>query len=333
MISFPTIQTVPLSPPSTSTSTHLTQQQTSSSQGLNTSSVPHPQPYRPGSKRYQSYAPSVSLSPLSTSGQGEEETRIRPRLSSEGRGASYSPELKRRGKSALGMSEAAGIGRGVRNAPSHSYSQSQSQSQSKSQTQTQSKSQMMIQSPNELYAFPSYSSNGSGSAGRPYESIETRLNLPTSGSHSTFNNINNKRKEDLSVRTTYANTKEDSPNSSNASTPNPSTFSSIINHSPSSGLRPRSGSIPLALSSSRAHEREIAKGVRISTAVDPGKEGRMGRGMRGMGLGTGLGEGAKSRGEVERRGSEEEVLEVKVVLLGSQGERQSDISFRPDQRS
>lgn len=67
----------------------------------------------------------------------------------------------------------------------------------------------------------------------------------------------------------------------------------------------------LVTESNRLRDREIEKGVRIST-------GGMGKKKSG-GLLRGKGGGLRVEGDL-RRGSEEETLEAKVVLLGSQGE-------------
>lgn len=71
----------------------------------------------------------------------------------------------------------------------------------------------------------------------------------------------------------------------------------------------------LVTESNRMRDREIEKGVRISTG---GTAGGMGKKKSG-GLLRGKGGGLRVEGDL-RRGSEEETLEVKVVLLGSQGE-------------
>jgi hypothetical protein len=70
----------------------------------------------------------------------------------------------------------------------------------------------------------------------------------------------------------------------------------------------------LVTESNRMRDREIEKGVRISTG---GTAGGMGKKKSGRLL-RGKGGGLRVEGDM-RRGSEEETLEVKVVLLGSQG--------------
>jgi hypothetical protein len=81
----------------------------------------------------------------------------------------------------------------------------------------------------------------------------------------------------------------------------------------------------LVTESNRIRDREIEKGVRISTG---GTAGGMGKKKSG-GLLRGKGGGLRVEGDL-RRGSEEETLEVKVVLLGSQGKsrHRSGVSVR-----
>jgi hypothetical protein len=75
-------------------------------------------------------------------------------------------------------------------------------------------------------------------------------------------------------------------------------------------------SMSLVSEANRQRDREIEKGVRISTNLATGSRGKK-KGGKGSGV---MSSGLRVKGDV-RRGSEEETLEVKVVLLGSQGER------------
>lgn len=77
----------------------------------------------------------------------------------------------------------------------------------------------------------------------------------------------------------------------------------------------------LVSDANRQRDREIEKGVRISTSLATGTRGKK-KGGKGSGVMSG---GLRVKGDV-RRGSEEETLEVKVVLLGSQGEQESATS-------
>ena len=74
-------------------------------------------------------------------------------------------------------------------------------------------------------------------------------------------------------------------------------------------------SMSLVSEANRQRDREIEKGVRISTSLATGSRGKK-KGGKGTGALSG---GLRVKGDI-RRGSEEETLEVKVVLLGSQGE-------------
>jgi hypothetical protein len=78
-------------------------------------------------------------------------------------------------------------------------------------------------------------------------------------------------------------------------------------------------SMSLISEANRQRDREIEKGVRISTGLAGGGAGKskVGKGSKAMSGGL------RVKGDI-RRGSEEETLEVKVVLLGSQGKHSRD---------
>lgn len=222
---------------------------------------------------------------------------------------------------------------------------------------TSGQSTPVAQKQAELFAFPSYSMSSQSRLSQVYDSIEGRLSNVASGissSNSSTCSVNRKKLESYKSGTgsslRYDYSVPTSPSDESDGEDKMEHFRDNI-HSPTprSGQqaeytplsRPRTrqsidASITLVSEASRLRDREIEKGIRISTSPSLSNgsstvsdmkrphsiawDGARGSSRRtkatSFGAGSRLG-GANDRGR--GRVSDEETLEAKIVLLGSQG--------------